>query len=132
MMAIMPTMLCHTPEAPTCKTAGQAHGVTLSMHHLTCRTDAKAKSLCTSKCNKAHPANGPTFGTNPINLLNVIQFECLLCKELHLQALPTSCIKPSHNTRKTNKAVINTHKKKVENVVRDAIKEIAKCEHSGF
>ena len=117
---------CHTPEAPTCKTTGQAHGVAWSMHHLTCCTDAKAKSFCATKCNKACPTNGPTFGTDPVNLMNSTPFERLLCKELNLKVLPTPCIEPSHNTCETNKAVINAHKKKVKNTVKDLIKEIVK------
>ena len=117
-MALMPTTP-HTPdpEAPTRKTTGQAHRVISSMHHLTCHTDAKDKSFCTTKCNKAPPANS-------INLTNAIQSEHLLCKELNLKALSTSCIELSYNTCKTNKAVINTHKKKVENAMKDIIKEV--------
>ena len=94
------------------------------MNCLTLHTDAKAKSFCATECNKAHPANGPTFGVNPINLMNTIQFKCLLCKELNLKALPAPCIELFHNICKTNEAVINAHKRKVENAVRDTIKEI--------
>ena len=123
MMALMPTMPCHTPEAPTRKTTGQTRGVTLSMHHLTCHTDGKAKSFYVTKHNKARPTTAPTFGTNPIDLMNVIQFKCLLRKELNLKAL--SCNELSCNTHKMNKAAINTHKKKVKNTINDTIKEIA-------
>ena len=97
MMALMPTMPHHTPEPPTRKTTGQARGVFSSMHHLTPCTDTNAKSFCTTKHNKARPANGPTFGANPINLMNTIQFKCFLCKELNLKVLPTLHIEPSYN-----------------------------------
>ena len=69
----------HAPETPTCKMTGQACGVALSMHYLTRHTDTKAKS-CHTKCNKACPMNGPTFGANSINLMNATQFKCLLCE----------------------------------------------------
>ena len=68
--------------------------------------------------------NGPTFGTNPVNLMHATQFERSLCKELNFKALPTPRIEPSHNTLKTNKAVINACKKKVKNAIKDAIKKI--------
>ena len=124
MMALMPTMPYHAPEDPTCKITGQARGVASSMHHLTRRTNAKAKSFRTTNHNKAHPTNGPTFGTNPVNLMNMTQFEHWLCKELNLKVLPTPHIEPSYNTPKMNKAAINSHKKKVKNAMKDMIKEI--------
>ena len=112
-MALTPTMPHHAPEAPTCKMMRQACGVTSSMCGLTRHTDTKAKSHH-AKCNKARP----------INLMNMTQFKHLLCKQLNLKALPALHIEPSHNTCKTNDAVINAHKKKVENAVKDMIKEI--------
>ena len=123
MMAVMPTMPYHAPGAPTRMTTGQARGVASSKNHFARRTKNKAKSYRT-KYNKARPTNGPTFGTNPINLMDTAQFERLLCKELNLKVLPTLRIEPSYNTRKTNKAVINAYKKKVENAMKSTIKEI--------
>ena len=68
--------------------------------------------------------NGPTFGTNPVNLMTATQFELPSCNELNLKVLPTPCIEPSYTTRKTIKAVINACKKKVKNAMKDMIKEI--------
>ena len=124
MMALMPTMPYHAPEDPTCKRTGQARGVASSMHHLTCHTNATAKSFRTTKYNKAHPTKGPTFGTNPVSLMTTTQFERPLCKELNLKVLHILCVEPSNTACKTNKAVTNSHKKKVENTVKDMIKEI--------
>ena len=66
------------------------------------------------------------FGSQPIELMDLDDFESLLKAELRTNVLPSLCIEPPHDKAKVNRAVIAAYCNKVATRTATAVKELVR------